>query len=129
MVNSTSPTSDKKHKKVAKSFISAEQNKNEIKTTAVNMANEDLALNSIASSGTGDALMSDVAGRTKEYRHLIDYGLDAKVANRLDEIFKTGKNWNKVCVNYKRSSCLKGNTTLYSLCRYLFFQKNYSTQI
>jgi hypothetical protein len=102
MVNSTSPTSDKKHKKVAKSFISAEQNKNEIKTTAVNMANEDLALNSIASSGTGDALMSDVAGRTKEYRHLIDYGLDAKVANRLDEIFKTGKNWNKVCVNYKR---------------------------
>lgn len=26
-----------------------------------------------------------------EYRHLIEYGLDAKVAARLDEIFKTGE--------------------------------------
>ena len=94
MVNNTSPTSEKIHKRVAKDSISAEKNKNEIKSVTVNMANEDIALNSIASSGTGDALMSDVAGRTKEYRHLIDYGLDAKVANRLDEIFKTGKYWN-----------------------------------
>ena len=95
MVNNTSPTSENIHKRVVKDFIFAEKNRNEIKSESVNMANEDLALNSIASSGTGDALMSDVAARTKEYRHLIDYGLDAKVANRLDEIFKTGKNCNK----------------------------------
>ena len=28
---------------------------------------------------------------SKEYQQLIEYGLDAKVAGRLDEIFKTGE--------------------------------------
>lgn len=55
------------------------------------MANENSTVNSIAASGTGDSVVSDVTGRSKEYKHLIDYGLDVKVANRLDEIFKTGK--------------------------------------
>merc|ERR1711994_3405 len=55
------------------------------------MANENHSMNSIMSSGISDSVMSDITGRTKEYKHLIDYGLDAKVANRLDEIFKTEK--------------------------------------
>ena len=92
MVNNTSLTSEKQHnKKDIKDFMSAEKNNHQLRSVAVNMANEDRVLNSIASSGTGDAAISDVTGRTKEYKHLIDYGLDAKVANRLDEIFKTGK--------------------------------------
>ena len=60
------------------------------RSAAMNMANEDHTLNSIVSSGTGDSVMPDITGRTNEYKQLIDYGLDAKVANRLDEIFKTG---------------------------------------
>ncbi len=37
-------------------------------------------------------------GRTEDYKFLIDYGLDAKVAGRLDDIYKTGvysifQNW------------------------------------
>ena len=56
-----------------------------------NMANENSTVNCIAESGTGDSVVSDVTSRSKEYKHLIDYGLDIKVANRLDEIFKTGK--------------------------------------
>ena len=66
-------------------------NKAQIKGVALNM-------NSIMSSGTGDAAMSDITGRTKEYKHLIDYGLDAKVANRLDEIFKTGSFSSLLCI-------------------------------
>lgn len=30
--------------------------------------------------------------RTHDYHKLIDYGLDAKVAAKLDEIYQTGKN-------------------------------------
>ena len=41
-------------------------NKAQIKGVALNM-------NSIMSSGTGDSAMSDITGRTKEYKHLIDY--------------------------------------------------------
>ena len=58
--------------------------------SVMSMANENHSMNSIMSSGISDSVMSDITGRTKEYKHLIDYGLDAKVANRLDEIFKTG---------------------------------------
>jgi len=59
--------------------------------SVMSMANENHSMNSIMSSGISDSVMSDITGRTKEYKHLIDYGLDAKVANRLDEIFKTEK--------------------------------------
>ena len=94
MVNTTSLTSDNRPSKTLKAadFMSVETNiKNHFESLAGNMANEDNAVNSVAASGTGDAVVSDVTGRSKEYKHLIDYGLDGKVANRLDEIFKTGK--------------------------------------
>ena len=39
--------------------------------------------------------------RTQDYKSLIDYGLDTKVAGRLDDIYKTGINvifdWIWVC--------------------------------
>ena len=37
------------------------------------------------------ALVSEQMETSKEYQQLIEYGLDAKVAGRLDEIFKTGE--------------------------------------
>ena len=55
--------------------------------TQTNMAND----NGAVASGDGDAVASDISSRSKEYKHLIDYGLDIKVANRLDDIFKTGQ--------------------------------------
>ena len=38
---------------------------------------------SIGSNGSSGA-------RTEDYKFLIDYGLDTKVAGRLDDIYKTG---------------------------------------
>ena len=64
--------------------------KENIRGVALKIANEKHMSNSTMSSGTGDSIMSDITGRTKEYKHLIDYGLDDRVANRLDDIFKTG---------------------------------------
>ena len=92
MVNNTSLTSDNSRNKNDKDFVAVDKNiQNNFENLAGNMANEDNAVNSVAASGTGDAVVSDVTGRSKEYKHLIDYGLDGKVANRLDEIFKTGE--------------------------------------
>merc|ERR1711994_1045240 len=39
----------------------------------------------------GASIPSEQMETSKEYQQLIEYGLDAKVANRLDEIFKTEK--------------------------------------
>merc|ERR1712226_1799209 len=77
-------------KRDIKDFVPGEKNK-QFERFSAKMANEDHSLNSTAASGTGDGLAQDITGRTKEYKHLIDYGLDVKVANRLDEIFKTEK--------------------------------------
>ena len=42
----------------------------------------DSSSSSIGSNGSG--------ARTEDYKFLIDYGLDTKVAGRLDDIYKTG---------------------------------------
>lgn len=47
--------------------------------------------------GNGEISIEEVSGkdsdvgRTPDYRKLIDYGLDPKVAAKLDDIYKTGK--------------------------------------
>ena len=91
MVNITSISVKRHSNKDIEIPHPAKSEKQPITNHTFTMANEIRGLNSIAASGTGDSALSDVSGRTKEYRQLIDYGLDAKVANRLDEIFKTGK--------------------------------------
>jgi heterogeneous nuclear ribonucleoprotein R len=91
MVNITSISAKRHSNKDIKIPHSAKSGKQPITNHTFTMANEIRGINSIAASGTGDSAISDVSGRTKEYRQLIDYGLDAKVANRLDEIFKTDK--------------------------------------
>ena len=90
MVNDTSAICANIYIKEGNRYSMPNNNNAQNRGVALNMANENRVINSIMSSGTGDAVMSDVTSRTKEYKHLIDYGLDAKVANRLDEIFKTG---------------------------------------
>ena len=90
MVNDTFAICANTYIKEANRYSMPNINNAQNRGVALNMANENRVINSIMSSGTGDAVMSDITGRTKEYKHLIDYGLDAKVANRLDEIFKTG---------------------------------------
>jgi len=91
MVNDTSAICANIYIKEGNRYSMSNTNNAQNRGVALNMANENRVINSIMSSGTGDAVMSDVTSRTKEYKHLIDYGLDAKVANRLDEIFKTEK--------------------------------------
>ena len=93
MVNNTPASSANAYiKEDIKYSMPNEKKITQLRSAAINMANEDHSLSSIVSSGTGDSVMPDITGRTNEYKQLIDYGLDAKVANRLDEIFKTG-NW------------------------------------
>ena len=100
-VNSTSFESDNKpNRNDIKDFVSVTINNQNFGNLAGNMANEDSAVNSVAASSTDDSSISDSADRSKEYKHLIEYGLDSKVANRLDDIFKTGKNMDR---NYLRA--------------------------
>ena len=44
----------------------------------------------ISSSSIGSNGSSGSGARTEDYKFLIDYGLDTKVAGRLDDIYKTG---------------------------------------
>ena len=43
-----------------------------------------------SSSSIGSNGSSGSGARTEDYKFLIDYGLDTKVAGRLDDIYKTG---------------------------------------
>ncbi|KPJ13165.1 Heterogeneous nuclear ribonucleoprotein R [Papilio machaon] len=53
--------------------------------------------NSLMAEGNGEISVEEVpgkdsdVGRTPDYRKLIEYGLDPKVAGKLDDIYKTGK--------------------------------------
>lgn len=50
--------------------------------------------------GGGDTNVQQVddSERTEDYQKLIDYGLNEKVAIKLDEIYKQGKLKHEVCI-------------------------------
>ena len=57
-------------------------------TNSSNSPNSEVAKNSSSNS----TLPNNAENRSAEYHKLIEYGLHEKVAARLEEIYKTGKN-------------------------------------